>query len=45
MWEDDAGKAWLSYNTAAYLRQRHELPAEFLPVLAGVEILAAKAAE
>ena len=45
VWEDDAGKAWLSYNTAAYLRQRHELPAEFLPVLAGVEILAAKAAE
>jgi len=45
VWEDDAGKVWLSYNTAAYLQQRHQLPEEFLPVLAGVETLAAKAAE
>ena len=24
-WEDGDGKVWLSYNTAAYLRDRHEI--------------------
>lgn len=23
VWEDESGKTWLSYNSAAYLRQRH----------------------
>ena len=45
VWEDEAGKAWPSYNTAAYLQRRHQLPPAFLPVLDSVEILAAKAAE
>ncbi len=42
--QDADGKVWLSYNDPAYLADRHGLPAEFLPVLAGVEALAAKAA-
>jgi uncharacterized protein (DUF302 family) len=45
VWEDDSGRVWLSYNAPAYLQERHQLPAEFVPVLAGVEALAAKAAE
>jgi len=43
--QDADGKVWLSYNDPAYLADRHSLPAEFLPVLAGVETLATKAAE
>ncbi|MGH9738426.1 MAG: DUF302 domain-containing protein [Candidatus Acidiferrales bacterium] len=43
--QDADGKVWLSYNDPAYLMDRHSLPMEFLPVLAGVEMLAAKAAE
>jgi len=43
--QDADGKVWLSYNDPAYLADRHSLPAEFLPVLAGVEMLATKAAE
>jgi uncharacterized protein (DUF302 family) len=43
--QDAEGKVWLSYNDPAYLTDRHGLLAEFLPVLAGVEMLAAKAAE
>ncbi|MGA9884368.1 MAG: DUF302 domain-containing protein [Candidatus Acidiferrales bacterium] len=39
------GTVWLSYNDPAFLMERYNLPAEFLPVLAGVEMLAAKAAE
>lgn len=43
--EDANGKVSLSYNSAAYLRARHNLPDESLPVLASVEVLVAKAAE
>jgi uncharacterized protein (DUF302 family) len=45
VWEDDGGRVWLSYNAPAWLQQRHQLPAEFVSVLAGVEMLAAKAAQ
>jgi uncharacterized protein (DUF302 family) len=43
--EDEQGKAWVSYNNAEYLLNRHRLPAEMLPVLAVVQTLASKAAE
>ncbi len=26
VWEDEAGKAWISYNSADYLRSRHNVP-------------------
>lgn len=45
VWEDADGKVWLSYNAPEFLRERHNIPAEFMPVLAVVEALAAKAAE
>ena len=45
VWEDAQGKAWVSYNSPAYLQERHNLPAELLPSIAVVETLAAKAAE
>jgi uncharacterized protein (DUF302 family)/uncharacterized membrane protein YidH (DUF202 family) len=45
VWEDPAGKVWVSYNTPAYLEERHSLPPEFLQSIAVVETLAAKAAE
>jgi len=45
VWEDTQGKVWVSYNSPAYLQERHNLPAELLPNIAVVETLAAKAAE
>ncbi len=45
LWEDGAGKVWASYNSAEYLQQRHELPAELLQNLAAAEMLAAAVAE
>jgi uncharacterized protein (DUF302 family) len=45
IWEDAQGKVWVSYNSPAYLQQRHGLPAELLQNIAVVETLAAKAAE
>ncbi len=45
VWEDARGKAWVSYNSPAYLQERHNLPAELLPNIAVVETLAANAAE
>jgi uncharacterized protein (DUF302 family) len=42
--QDADGKVWLSYNDPAYLADRHGLPAEYLPVLAGVNALVAAAA-
>jgi uncharacterized protein (DUF302 family) len=45
VWEDANGKVLISYNSPAYLAERHGLPQELLPVIAGVEALAAIAAE
>ena len=45
VWEDGAGKIWVSYNSPAYLQERHGLPHEFVQNLAVVETLAAKAGE
>jgi len=41
--EDAEGKVWLTYNDPAYLQQRHSVPAELLPNIAGVSGLFAKA--
>lgn len=45
IWQDAQGKVWVSYNSPAYLQERHNLPAELLQNIAVVETLAAKAAE
>lgn len=44
VWQDADGKAWVSYNTPQYLRERHGVPAELLPNIAGVSALASAAA-
>lgn len=43
--EDASGKVWISYNSLAFLKERHGLPQELLPNLAVVETLATKAGE
>jgi uncharacterized protein (DUF302 family) len=45
IWEDGEGRAQVSYNSAAYLQQRHGLPAELLANIAAVAALAAEAAQ
>ena len=45
VWEDSAGKAWISYNSAEYLGDRHGIPQDLLPNIAVVGALAAKAGE
>lgn len=45
LWEDAQGKTWASYNSPAYLQERHNLPQELLQNIAVVEALAKKAAE
>jgi len=45
VWEDGQGKVWVSYNSPAYLQQRHGLPQQLLQNIAVVEMLAAKAGE
>ncbi len=45
VWEDEAGKVWISYNSAEYLRSRHNVPAELMQNLAAVEAIAAMAAK
>jgi uncharacterized protein (DUF302 family) len=43
VWEDSAGKVWVSYNSPEYLQQRHNLPPELVQALAAVETLADRA--
>jgi uncharacterized protein (DUF302 family) len=43
--EDVQGKVWVSYNSPAYLQERHNPPPELLQNIAVVETLAVKAAE
>jgi uncharacterized protein (DUF302 family)/uncharacterized membrane protein YidH (DUF202 family) len=45
VWEDGQGKVWVSYNSPAYLQERHGLPQELLQNIAVVQTLAAKAGE
>lgn len=45
VWEDEQGKAWVSYNSPKYLCERHNLPQELLQNVTVIEGLAAKAAE
>jgi len=43
--EDAQGRVWLSYNSPAYLQERHGLPAALLPNIAVVEALVRAAGE
>ncbi len=43
IWEDGQGQVWLSYNSPAYLQERHGLPQELLQNIAVGETLAGKA--
>jgi len=45
IWEDAAGKTWITYNSPAYLQERHGFPRELVPNIGVIETLAAKAAE
>lgn len=35
-WQDDAGRAWLSYNSAEYLARRHQIAREVVVPLATI---------
>jgi uncharacterized protein (DUF302 family) len=43
--EDSQGRAWISYNSGEYLKERHGLPQALMSNIAVVEMLAAAAAE
>jgi uncharacterized protein (DUF302 family) len=45
IWEDGQGKVWVSYNSPAYLKERHGIPQELMQNIAVVETLAVKAGE
>jgi uncharacterized protein (DUF302 family) len=43
--QDSEGTTWISYNSPAYLQQRHGFPQDLLQNIAVIETLAAKAGE
>jgi len=45
VWEDAEAKVWVSYNSPAYLEERHAIPHELLQNIAAVEALATAATE
>ena len=45
VWEDGQGRVWLSYNSPAYLQERHGVPAALLLNIAVMETLARAAGE
>ena len=45
IWEDSQGKVWLSYNSAAYLQERHSLPQDLVPNIPVVGTFATLAGE
>ena len=45
VWEDGSRKVWISWNSPAYLQQRHGFPQELMQNIAAAEQLAAKAGE
>jgi uncharacterized protein (DUF302 family) len=36
VWEDAGGKVWVSYNSAEYLKHRHNIPDELVKNIAGI---------
>ena len=45
VWEDDAGKVWIGYNSPEYLQQRHDVPTDLIKNIAGVGAMLQKAVE
>jgi uncharacterized protein (DUF302 family) len=45
VWEDNAGKVWITYNSVEYLRDRHGLPEPLAANIAVVATLAARAVD
>lgn len=45
VWEDEADKVWVTYNSPEYLQQRHGVPEELIKNIAVVGALVAKAVE
>jgi uncharacterized protein (DUF302 family) len=45
VWEDEQGKVWVSYNSPAYLGERHGLPQHLLQNIAFVAALAENAGQ
>ncbi len=45
VWEDTEGKVWVSYNSPAFLQERHGFPADLIQNIAAVEAMAMAAAE
>jgi uncharacterized protein (DUF302 family) len=45
IWEDPAGKVWVTYNSPEFLRERHGLPQDLMQNVSVIEALATKAAE
>jgi uncharacterized protein (DUF302 family) len=45
IWEDALGKPWVTYNSPAYLQERHNIPVGLLPNVGVIEALAKSAAE
>ena len=43
VWQDKGGKVWLSYNSTAYLKQRHDIPDNLLQNISGIEAICAQA--
>ena len=43
VWEDVAGRVWVSYTDPAWLAQRYAVPAELAPAIAGIGPLIASA--
>jgi uncharacterized protein (DUF302 family) len=43
VWEDAGQKVWISYNSPAFLKERHDLPEELMANVAVVETLATQA--
>ncbi len=45
IWEDAGGKVWVSYNSAEYLKHRHNIPDELVKNIAGIQPLLEKLVE
>ena len=39
IWQDAKGGVWLTYNSPEYLQQRHQIPSELVPNIAGVRAI------
>jgi uncharacterized protein (DUF302 family) len=44
VWQEVAGRVWISYNSPLYLQERHDIPPDLMATIGGISLICEEAA-